>query len=369
MSAFRLVISGVLATLILMGLAWGSLALYRQFDQQIYRFVESHPTLRGFRNYLRLWPHPSDYLSCEAVASSPIPRFEAASAIVNGKLYVFGGFIDRRLRADGRSDFFDPNTGNWAQISSLPAVVTHAGVAAANDEVWLVGGFAGDHPGPATSDVWVYDVAADSWSPGPSLPEPRAGGGLVLLNSRLHYFGGSLADRRADSSSHWVLDLAEPRVWHPLAEMPGPRHQFGAAVLADRIYAIGGQENHDDWGHDLSRVDVYDPATDSWSSAAPLPRPRSHFEPGTFVWQDQICAAGGEVGIRQALYDIDCYDPSANLWATAPALPEPIRAPIVRPLNGSWYVATGGVMPSGMHPTTNVLRCEEPTYPLPAGRS
>lgn len=357
----RIAIRTALLIVALGAAAYGARALYNRYDQQIYRFVESHPSLRDFRNHLRFWPHPSEYLVCESIAPSPVPRFESPGVVVDGRVFVFGGFVDPSLRATSRNDVYDPRTDSWTQLAPMPATVTHVGIAVVGRQVWFAGGFAGDHPGPAVSDVWKYDIDTDTWSPQLSLPEPRAGGGLALLDGRLHYFGGSELLRSSDSSDHWVLDLESPESWIEAAPFPGPRHHFGTATLFGKAYAIGGQVSHDRSGRDFARVDVYDPASGSWSAAAALPRPRSHIEPGTFVWNGQVCVAGGEVGVLQALYDIDCYDPQTDVWQSVPALPEQVRAPIVQSLGDDWFVATGGAMPSGMRPSELAMICRQPT--------
>jgi hypothetical protein len=105
--------------------------------------------------------------------------------------------------------------------------VTHAGVAVVNGEVWVVGGFAGDHPGAATAEVWRYNVAGNAWTPGPPLPEPRGSGALVELDGELHFFGGVKTDRDTDAPSHWALRLDEvPAAWQPRAPMLHPRNHL-----------------------------------------------------------------------------------------------------------------------------------------------
>ena len=77
---------------------------------------------------------------------SPITRFEAASAVVDGRLFVFGGFKNQILQVSQRVDIYDPQTDNWSQGTDLPAELTHAGVAVDGTDVWFAGGFVGDNP-------------------------------------------------------------------------------------------------------------------------------------------------------------------------------------------------------------------------------
>lgn len=63
------------------------------------------------------------------------------------------------------------------------------GAVAVGEEIWVLGGFAGDHPGKSTNLVQIYNTSTDTWSRGPSLPLPRASGGAVFSKGKIHYFG------------------------------------------------------------------------------------------------------------------------------------------------------------------------------------
>src|SRR5690349_21702364 len=52
--------------------------------------------------------HRQTSINWNAVAPSPIPRFESAAETVGNKVYVFGGFVDQDVHATARSDVYDP---------------------------------------------------------------------------------------------------------------------------------------------------------------------------------------------------------------------------------------------------------------------
>ncbi len=56
--------------------------------------------------------------------------------------------------------------------------------------------------------------------------------------------------------------------WQQLASMPTARQELASAVLNGKIYVIGGL-NAD--GISTNTVEVYNPATNTWTSAQPLP--------------------------------------------------------------------------------------------------
>jgi len=53
--------------------------------------------------------------------------------------------------------------------------------------------------------------------------------------------------------------------------MPTPRYGLAAAAVNGKIYAIGGSSS----GGPRSTVEVYDPGSNSWSTAASMPTARA----------------------------------------------------------------------------------------------
>ena len=279
-------------------------------------------------------------------APSPFARVESPAAVVDGKLYLFGGFTDD-LGASNQVDVYDPVSDSWARKKDMPSRLTHLNTAVDGKTIWFAGGFKGKHPGPATAEVWKYDVPSDTWAEGPPLPERRAGGGLAVAGRRLHYFGGYKADRDTNSADHWSLSLDGGKDWQREADLPDPRGHVSAAVLDGKIYALGG-----DHGHDVTQIDVpschrFDPATGKWSEIAKLPDGRSHFESSTVIHKGRILVVGGRCNAskpaRNVVGDILEYDPGADTWRVVGAMPEKVLAPAAAIISERLVVTGGGL--------------------------
>jgi len=266
------------------------------------------------------------------LAAAPIPRAEALRAVLGGKLYVFGGFQDP-LGPVVRSDVFDPATNTWTQIADLPRRLTHAGVAAdeSTGSVYFAGGYVGKAGQTGygqtfgTTEVWRYDVAANTYAAMPALPAARAGGGLVLIGTVLHYFSGD-DSTRTNVTTHYVLNLASaaPQLtWSTAAPMPVGRSHMGYVNFNGHIIAIGGQTGNDAALTTYATVYDYDPATDAWTQKASMPKAISHISSATFVMGDRILVAGGETAHTKTIGDVYAFDPAANTWATLTSLPSP----------------------------------------------
>lgn len=303
----------------------------------------------------------------DAAAPQPLARMEGAVTAVAEKLYVFGGHAQPDLRATFEVFSYDPDADSWLRHTDMPAATSHIIAAVQEDRyVWIAGGFVGDQPGSATSDVWRFDTVENSWSAGPSLPQKRASGCLATIGHTLHFFGGIGADRSTNYGDHWTLNLAnmesaDGAPWQLASPMPDARGHFGCVVHDGKIYAIAGQYHHDR-GPDIGADDVdmvhrYDPATDSWTELASLPSNRSHIEVSTFVYRDQIWTVGGRnsdpglfrkiwnklfVGDKAAgIQNFSRYDIATDQWQEVGEIHAPLYAP-GSSVVGDTMILTGG---------------------------
>ena len=298
---------------------------------------ESIPTFDGWVELT-----PSDY-----------PRAEGHMIAYGDEFYHFNGF-DFDLQLQDKNEKYNPATDTWTALAPHPRgrngeeiAATHVGVALVDDVVWVVGGRIGSHPGRVTSEVFLYDISADSWSRGPSLPAPRGAGGLARLGRRLHYVGGFDERGECNVDNHYVYDLDQPaKGWQDItatAAMPEARNHFGTVVLDGRFYAVGGQFDHDGCmkGKNLKFMHVYDPITNKWKRLADLPDVQSHTEPSTFAYNGRLYSLGGQGARSDEVWE---YSPEEDKWRVRKDLELPLRliAPGARVYKDNLYVMVGG---------------------------
>lgn len=299
-----------------------------------------------------------------------VPRWEAGSAVLDGELYVFGGY-KMPTRACKRVDVFDPTDNRWRKLADLPSAITHMNMVLDGRGVWFAGGFKDGYKGYAISEVWHYDIDRNTYKAGPPLPEARASGGLALVGRRLHFIGGLTKDRDTCSAKHWVLDLkalvkGDAR-WEEARPMPKGRCHFGTATLAGRIYLIGGMYHHDSRQVDRPLVDIYDPKTDAWSRGENLPTGHTHAEASTFVHDGRLCFLGGmaQVGRRRWIDNRITVLSPRGAWEHVGQLPRPLSAPAAGVLGGKLYLAGGS--PNGATPQPGMWVRPVPTADRRAG--
>jgi len=282
-------------------------------------------------------------------APSPIPLFESTSAVVSGKVYVFGGFIDTAAETTLQSDVYDPRHNTWQRIADMPEGLTHIGRAVVGSNVWCVGGLAGTGAAVSSADVWIYHTKTNTWSAGPDLPEARGAGALVLLGTKLHFFGG-LQTRAQDQGEQWVLDLHHlAKGWISAAPLPVPCNHLAGVALDGKIYAIGGQHLWNEDTQNVDNVQVYNPTTDAWTQAPPLPTGRGHISDSTFAYRGRIIVIGGAENGTPALSDVLEYNVAKHAWSLLSNFPASRRAPVAAAVANSLIVTTGD--PGNITPT------------------
>jgi len=119
-------------------------------------------------------------------------------------------------------------------------------------------------------------------------------------------------------------------IWKRKADMPTTRYGHSTSVVNGKIYAFGGAGA-------LTRVDEYDPATDTWTRKADMPTARRGCS--TCVVNEKICVIGGGGGPSGgAIATVEVYDPATDTWAEQTEVPTPRGDPVLGVVDGVIYV-------------------------------
>ena len=129
--------------------------------------------------------------------------------------------------------------GAWERGADAPVALTEVAVAAHDDRIWVAGGLTAE--GAGSTDVFVYDPAADTWTEGPDLPGPVHHSALVSDGEALRLVGG-YAGNGFDTPTDdvWRLDPTAPRRGSPTSRCPSRAAAGAAAWDGSRIVYAGG---------------------------------------------------------------------------------------------------------------------------------
>jgi N-acetylneuraminic acid mutarotase len=128
--------------------------------------------------------------------------------------------------------------------------------------------------------------------------------------------------------------------WTKKAEMPIKRIHHSTSVVAGKIYVIGGLYTIGEWNPQwevLTRVDEYDPLTDTWTRKADMPTVRAYTS--TSVVNDKIYVFG-DLGDKPVPI-VEVYDPATDTWIEQTELPTKRRRFTTSVVDGKIYVIGG----------------------------
>jgi N-acetylneuraminic acid mutarotase len=286
----------------------------------------------------------------------PTGTHEVHGEVVNGKLYIFGGFDVKKRpywTPTKRSYVYDPISNTWASIADLPHTpngpdfggITHVGLTNDGTNIYFAGGYTSNSNGTGqlfgTKQVWRYNVASNTYTRLPDLPEALAAGQMRYLNGKIHYVGGANLSR-ADVGVHYALDLNNLSAgWKALAPLINPVNHPGSAVYRGKIYFVGGSHHQDSYTVTQKTLEVYDENTNTWTKLADMPVARDHISSSVVVIGDRIVVLAGETSHNVLSNRVSAYSPATNTWSELTPLPVGKSAGVAAVLNGNIYY-TGG---------------------------
>ena len=208
------------------------------------------------------------------------------AAVHEGWLYTLGGFFgtphaydrDGQERAFRRMNLAD---GSWQELDS-PGSMQSVALVAHGEFLYRIGGMVVNNGPHEDQELWStdkferYDPLTGDWYDLPSLPRPRSSHMSVVIGDSLFVAGGwQLGGDDEMGTDPWhdtllVYDLsADPAdaEWREI-EAPFRRRALGVATDGEKLYALGGMDADDGISE---RVDVYDPQAAVWSEGPEFP--------------------------------------------------------------------------------------------------
>ena len=287
----------------------------------------------------------------EAITELPTKRVDFSTAVVNDKIYLIGGTLVEN--ADPRKkvwistvEVYDPKSNKWQRVSEMPTPRAYPMSTVVDGRIYVLGGYSGNFN--TLRVVEVYDPKNDTWEQKQDMPSTRLWCGVEAVDESIYVIGGGVLNREPGAPGR--LDLVEvydPKndTWDKLAKMSTKREGLGAAVVSNRIYAIGGfgwPENGIFGGPYLKVIEAYNPRTNEWRKKTDMLEERLNF--ATVVIAEKIYLIAGwhlQKGLPTNLATVDVYDPKTGEWSDIPPLPTPITPLGAAGVDGKIYVFGG----------------------------
>ncbi|KAF2548073.1 hypothetical protein F2Q70_00023959 [Brassica cretica] len=199
----------------------------------------------------------------------PKARYEHGTAVIQDKMYIYGGNHNGRYLGD--LHVLDLKSWTWSRVETKVATESEetsptfllspcAGHSLIpwDNKLLSIGGHTKDHS--ESMQVKVFDTHTYTWSMLKTYGKPpvsRGGQSVTVVGKTLVIFGGQDAKRSLLNDLH-VLDL-ETMTWDEIDALgvsPSPRSDHAAAVHAERYLLIFGGGSHATCFDDLHVLDL-----------------------------------------------------------------------------------------------------------------
>jgi N-acetylneuraminic acid mutarotase len=179
----------------------------------------------------------------EITGDMPYEAWNLSAESYDGKIYVLGGISGTGNERRALSDVYilDPDNQSWEQGHFMPSPRHDAASAVLDGRIYMIGGKeqAGSNA-PAIDLVSVLDLKTMQWGELAPLTSPRVGMKGDVIGGKIYIAGGNSGGELFSS-----VDCYDPDAdaWAEVAEMSAPRMSHAVAAEDDVLYVVGGSLN------------------------------------------------------------------------------------------------------------------------------
>ncbi|HMP82830.1 MAG TPA: kelch repeat-containing protein [Verrucomicrobiota bacterium] len=269
---------------------------------------------------------------------------EMGVAELDGKIYVLGGYPPSRV-TQRTVQVYDTQTDSWSYTTPLPIPLNHPMPAVANGKLYMIGGQTTDSgTGSFTNTVFEFDPATTNWVARAPMPTSRSAGVAAVIGNLIYVAGG-----RPPRGQDFAVYNVTSNSWQTLPNLPTGRNHLAACALGGRVYVAGGRLGGGFTSPMTNVLEVFDSASNQWSSAAPMPFARGGIngieaDGCFFVFGGEgPSGMGGEV----VFGDMLMYVPGEDRWYQLQKLPVPVHGVTGAAYVNGWIHLTGGGVNTG----------------------
>jgi len=255
-----------------------------------------------------------------------------ATLLPNGKVLVVGGYNYEGGGDLNSAELYDPSTGTWSVTGSLnTGRGGHTATLLPNGKVLVVGGYNyNNYPyAGLLNSAELYDPATGTWAVANGLNEARSkhtatllpNGKVLVAGGQTGIFPGGNCPCFDDVTTSAELYDPSTGTWSLTGNLR-TQHELHTATLLgnDKLLVAGGTEGRwTDIGEYVpsGSVELYDPATGTWSVTASLTTAR-YSHTATLLPNGKVLVAAG---YYTGTAELD--DPTTGTWSSTASLDSP----------------------------------------------
>jgi len=188
-----------------------------------------------------------------SLSAKPTPVSDVQGVVIGNRIYVPGG----RLGSGAATDVFeayDPQHDRWTKLKPLPQARSGYALAVMEGKLYLFGGWDGSayHP-----EVWQYDPDKDEWASRAPMPTARAFAAVAVVENAIYVLGGENSSGALAVNERYIPsdDIGTGSPWATKLPLPAPAGHMSAAWINDQLFVLGAG---------AGQVLVYNSSADQW---------------------------------------------------------------------------------------------------------
>lgn len=194
-------------------------------------------------------------------------------------------------------------TGTWSTGAALPIKVGEVAAGTVNGVVYVVG--------DDTSATMAYDLKTGAWRSNLAV-RPYLGDhhSAEVIKDKLYLFGG------LGGGSEGKVQIYNPATnsWSVGAAAPYACGSASTALIDGKVYMAGGIVG----STTVATAAVYDPAANSWTSIAPMPAGVNHAAASTEGKKMYVFGGRADGNLPSVGFDyVQVYNPATNSWMSS----------------------------------------------------
>ena len=285
------------------------------------------------------------------------------------------------LVSDTQGNSLRFSTAQWTQKADMPTARSDFSTCVVDGKIFVIGGSLrlkiDEYGDMSLSTVEMYDPETDTWEGKANMPTVRSNVSVSVVDGKIYAIGGSKLKKiqmprgfRTGSEETPTVEMYDPATdtWTQKADMLTSR-KTKTCVVDGKIYAIGGWSTVSEQSQ-LETVEVYDPATDTWAKAQSMNHARC--SAAISVVNGEIYAMGG-IGwppnrdpsgrylSNLYLSSVEVFNPKTNQWHKRTDMSVPKADHSTSVIDGKIYVMGGYLKEGEKYKTLSAIEVYDPT--------
>src|SRR5438309_5058672 len=208
----------------------------------------------------------------------------------------------------------------WTFIADMPVDLYGAACASDGTSIYCAGGYSFSFPG-LVPQLIRYDPGTNTWTALAPIPVPSSMASAVYYppTNKIYVFGGSDPDAQTVNNLNQIYDIAS-NTWSTGTPLPDLRAFMASGYSPDngKIYLVGG--------YNTAFVDSgqpntweYDPIADTYTNKTDFPELAGGYASG--IINGHLYVAGGRDANNVSLNTVFDYDIAADTWTQKNNMP------------------------------------------------